>query len=65
MLIPARREGNGCSRQESLSFSPWNTTYDLRPLGSLNGVGKAIHEFSSGVRREPGDSASGGFASAK
>jgi hypothetical protein len=34
-----------------LIFSPWNTTHDLRPLGSLNRARKVIYEFSSGKRQ--------------
>jgi hypothetical protein len=58
LSIPVQRVGTSFSRQEELSFSPWNTTYDLRPLGSLNRARKVIYEFSSGARRQSHESSS-------
>jgi hypothetical protein len=55
LLIPAQSIGESFSPQEDLSFSPWNMTYDLRPLGSLNRARKVICEFSAGARREQND----------
>jgi len=54
LLIPAQRVGESLDQQagEGLSFSPWNTTHDLRPLGSLNRARRVIYEFSSRQRRE-------------
>jgi len=37
---------------ERLIFSPWNTTTDLRPLGSLNRARRVIYEVSSRKRQE-------------
>ena len=55
LLIPAQKVGDSFSQQEDLSFSPWNTTYDLRPLGSLNRARKVIYEFSAGARSQTSD----------
>jgi hypothetical protein len=62
LLIPAQRVGESLDQQavENLSFSPWNTTYDLRPLGSLNRARRVIYEFSSRQRHEFGNLASSG-----
>jgi hypothetical protein len=37
---------------EHLTFSPWNTTSDLRPLGSLNRARRVIYGVSSRKRQE-------------
>jgi hypothetical protein len=52
LKIPMQRVGHRLDQQagEDLIFSPWNTTHDLRPLGSLNRARKIIYEFSSGKR---------------
>ena len=41
-----RRQG------EHMIFSPWNTTKDFRPLGSLNRARRVVYEFSSRKRHE-------------
>ena len=35
---------------ENLSFNPWDTLKEQRPIGSLNRVRKAVYELSSGSR---------------
>jgi hypothetical protein len=37
---------------EHLIFSPWNTTKDFRPLGSLNRARRVVYEFSARRRHE-------------
>lgn len=37
---------------QNLSFSPWNTTKDLKPLSSLNRARRVIYELSSALRHE-------------
>lgn len=55
LLIPAQSIGESFDRQEDLRFSPWNTTYDLRPLGSLNRARRVIYEFSAGAPNQVRD----------
>lgn len=52
LLISAQSVDDGLFQRagEDLSFSPWNTTEDLRPLGSLNRARKVIYEFSTQQR---------------
>jgi len=37
---------------EGLSFSPWNTTADLRPLGSLNRARRVVYQISARTRQK-------------
>ena len=37
---------------QHLSFSPWNTTADFKPLSSLNRARRVIYELSAAFRRE-------------
>ena len=54
LRIPAQTLDDDFDREhgERLTFSPWNTTRDLRPLGSLNRARRVIYEISSRKRRE-------------
>jgi hypothetical protein len=55
LFIPKQRVNDSVTPQpgEDAIFSPWNTTHDLRPLGSLNRARKIVYEFSSGKRHAP------------
>jgi hypothetical protein len=37
---------------QNLSFSPWNTTTDFKPLSSLNRARRVIYELSAAMRRD-------------
>jgi hypothetical protein len=54
LRIPAQTLDDDFDREhgERLTFSPWNTTKDLRPLGSLNRARRVIYEISSRKRQE-------------
>ena len=38
------------SAGEAMVFSPWNTTADLRPLGSLNRARRVVYQLSAAAR---------------
>jgi len=52
LSIPAQPVDDSFDRQfgEPMVFSPWNTTRDFRPLGSLNRARRVIYQLSSGAR---------------
>jgi hypothetical protein len=52
LTIPAQPVDDGLDRDygEHLIFSPWNTTHDFRPLGSLNRARRVIYQLSSTKR---------------
>jgi hypothetical protein len=54
LRIPAQKLDDAFDQEqgEHLTFSPWNTTRDLRPLGSLNRARRVIYEISSRNRQE-------------
>jgi hypothetical protein len=54
LRIPAQKLDDAFDQEqgEHLTFSPWNTTRDLRPLGSLNRARRLIYEISSRNRQE-------------
>jgi hypothetical protein len=52
--IPRQKLDDAFDRDhgERLIFSPWNTTADLRPLGSLNRARRVVYQISSRKRQE-------------
>lgn len=44
--------GKGKEICQHLSFSPWNTTADFKPLSSLNRARRVIYELSTEMRRD-------------
>jgi hypothetical protein len=52
-LSPLNRSGQaGKDICQNLSFSPWNTTTDLKPLSSLNRARRVVYELSTAMRRD-------------
>jgi len=54
LRIPAQELDDSFDQKQSerLIFSPWNTTGDFRPLGSLNRARRVVYEVSSRKRQE-------------
>jgi hypothetical protein len=54
LRIPAQELDDAFDQEhgERLTFSPWNTTGDFRPLGSLNRARRIVYEVSSRKRQE-------------
>ena len=54
LRIPAQEPDDAFDQKqgERLIFSPWNTTRDFRPLGSLNRARRVVYEVSSRKREE-------------
>ena len=54
LRIPAQELDDAFDQKqgERLIFSPWNTTGDFRPLGSLNRARRVVYEISSRKRQE-------------
>ena len=53
LRIPRQPLDDALDREgEHMVFSPWNTTRDLRPLGSLNRARKVVYDMSSRRRHE-------------
>ena len=51
LRIPRQSVDDGLDREaEAMVFSPWNTTKDFRPLGSLNRARKVVYAVSSRLR---------------
>jgi hypothetical protein len=52
LSIPAQRVDDEFERKygEPMVFSPWNTTRDFRPLGSLNRARRVVYQLSSSRR---------------
>lgn len=52
LVMPAQRVDDEFDRAygERMVFSPWNTTRDFRPLGSLNRARRAVYDLSSSRR---------------
>lgn len=48
----ARKGLTGKQICQHLSFSPWNTTRDFRPLSSLNRARRVVYELSVAMRRD-------------
>ncbi|MEO0469124.1 MAG: hypothetical protein AAF206_05850, partial [Bacteroidota bacterium] len=44
--IDEQKDAEGFDEGEHLVFTPWNTTKDLRPLGSLNRARRVVYPFS-------------------
>ena len=53
LRIPQQRLDDALDREgEHMVFSPWNTTRDFRPLGSLNRARRHVYGMSAGRRHE-------------
>lgn len=53
LRIPRQPLDDALDREgEHMVFSPWNTTRDLKPLGSLNRARKVVYDMSSRRRHE-------------
>jgi hypothetical protein len=52
LSVPMQPVDDGFEQRygEKMVFSPWNTTADLRPLGSLNRARRVVYHFSSSTR---------------
>jgi hypothetical protein len=52
LSLPVQRVDDEFERRygEAMVFSPWNTTADLRPLGSLNRARRVVYQLSAAAR---------------